>query len=165
MRKVLRKTKQNQNRKEIKALHGFFIIIYSQLLRISKTVFPLCSLLWWVCFFCILKTFIQCEAVAWLPGQRAVSKPKVLPCKPGPHQNFPHVSGSCLRESHFFPHYFHHPYFYGGALLAQYLFLSHTNQLQSLGSAKNGLFIFIRALVRISALIKWNMCLMSLFTF
>lgn len=64
-----------------------------------------------------------------------------------------------------FPHYFHHPYFYGGALLAQCLFLSHTNQLQSLGSAKNGLFIFIRALVRISALIKRNMCLMSLFTF
>lgn len=64
-----------------------------------------------------------------------------------------------------FLHYFHHPYFYRGALLAQYLFLSHTNQLQSLGSAKNGLFIFIRALVRISALIKWNMCLMSLFTF
>jgi len=52
-----------------------------------------------------------------------------------------------------------------GALLAQYLFLTHTNQLQSLGNAKNGLFIFIHALVRISALIKWNMCLMSLFTF
>lgn len=123
-----------------------------------------------VYFCCVLKTFVRCEAVTWLPGWGGVSKPNELLYKPGSAWRLATCLGELSQGAAIFWEEKFPPlplsftiHISMGALFAQHLFLTHTNQLQNLSNAKNGLFIFIHALVRIFALIKWNMCLMSLF--
>lgn len=77
-----KKTTTTKNTGKIKALCDFFFFPLScwGFFRLSFIFFPFQRRVY---FCCVLKTFVQCEAVTWLPGWGGVSKPNELLYKPG----------------------------------------------------------------------------------